>query len=83
MALIFPHFDYCSVLWMDCAENLREKVERTQNYGMRLECSIISKNDTKRILKKTIAMGAIRFTTTKVQITIGIPMSQWPGTSIS
>ena len=36
LALIIPHIDYCSVLWVDCAKSLRDKVERIQNYGMRL-----------------------------------------------
>ena len=37
LALIIPHIDHiCSVLWTDCAKSLRDKVERIQNYGMRL-----------------------------------------------
>ena len=35
-ALVLPHLDYCSVVWMECAQELRTKIERVQNYGMRL-----------------------------------------------
>ena len=35
-AIILPHLDYCSVVWYECAVSLRMKVERVQNYGMRL-----------------------------------------------
>ena len=31
MALIISHIGYCSLLWMDCAKSLRDKVERIQN----------------------------------------------------
>ena len=35
-ALVLPHLDYCSVVWQECSEGLRQKLERVQNYGMRL-----------------------------------------------
>ena len=35
-ALILPHVDYCCVLWMERRKELVEKVERIQNYAMRL-----------------------------------------------
>ena len=35
-ALVLPHLDYCSVVWMECAQELQTKIERVQNYGMRL-----------------------------------------------
>ena len=35
-ALILPHIDYCCVVWMDCGATLSHKIERLQNYGMRL-----------------------------------------------
>ena len=35
-ALVLPHMDYCSVLWQECSRELRQKLERVQNYGMRL-----------------------------------------------
>ena len=36
-ALVLPHLDYCSVVWQECTKDLqRKKVERIQNYGMRL-----------------------------------------------
>ena len=35
-AIILPHLDYCSVVWQECSITLRKKVERIQNYGMRI-----------------------------------------------
>lgn len=35
-ALVLPHLDYCSVVWQECSEQLRRRVEGIQNYGMRL-----------------------------------------------
>ena len=35
-ALVLPHMDYCSVVWQECSRQLRQKLERVQNYGMRL-----------------------------------------------
>ncbi len=35
-ALVLPHVDYCSVVWQECGKVLQQKVERIQNYGMRL-----------------------------------------------
>ena len=35
-AMVLPHLDYCSVVWQECTMELRKKVERIQNYGMRL-----------------------------------------------
>ena len=35
-ALVLPHMDYCSVVWQKCSRELRRKLERVQNYGIRL-----------------------------------------------
>ena len=35
-ALVRPHLDYCSVVWQECLAELQPKLERVQNYGMRL-----------------------------------------------
>ena len=35
-ALVLPHLDYCSVVWQECIKDLRMKIERVQNYGMRI-----------------------------------------------
>jgi len=35
-ALVLPHMDYCSVVWQNCSRELRRKLERVQNYGIRL-----------------------------------------------
>ena len=38
-ALVLPHLDYCCVLWQECGIQLQKRVERIQNYAMRLICS--------------------------------------------
>ena len=38
-ALVLPHLDYCCVVWQDCGKVLQQKLERIQNYGMRLICA--------------------------------------------
>ena len=38
-ALALPHLDYCCVLWQECRIQLQQRVERIQNYAMRLICS--------------------------------------------
>ena len=35
-ALVLPYLDYCCVLWQECGKELQQKLERVQNYGMRL-----------------------------------------------
>ena len=37
--LVLPHLDYCCVVWQECAKTLQQKVEKVQNYAMRLICS--------------------------------------------
>ena len=34
--LVLPHLDYCSVVWQECSKELGKKVERVQNYRMKL-----------------------------------------------
>ena len=38
-ALVLPHLDYCCVVWQECGKVLQQKLERIQNYGMRLVCA--------------------------------------------
>jgi len=38
-ALVLPTLDYCCVVWQECGKLLQQRVERIQNYGMRLICS--------------------------------------------
>ena len=33
-ALVLPYLDYCSVVWQECSQCLRQKLEGVQNYGM-------------------------------------------------
>ena len=35
-ALVLPHLDYCSIVWQECSREFRQRLERVQNYGMRL-----------------------------------------------
>ena len=35
-ALVLPHLDYCSCVWSACGTNLQVKLERIQNYAMRM-----------------------------------------------
>lgn len=35
-ALLLPHFDYCSVVWMECSKNLIQQLESLQNNAMRI-----------------------------------------------
>ena len=35
-ALVQPHLDYCCVVWNECSKVLQRKLDRIQNYGMRL-----------------------------------------------
>ena len=36
---MLPTLDYCCVVWQECGKLLQQRVERIQNYGMRLICS--------------------------------------------
>ena len=33
---MFPHIDYCCVIWHDCGATLAQGIERIQSYGMRV-----------------------------------------------
>ena len=35
-ALVQPHLDYCSVVWQECSLELKLRLDRIQNHGMRL-----------------------------------------------
>ena len=35
-ATVLPHLDYCSVVWQECTQDMRKRLERVQNYGMRI-----------------------------------------------
>ena len=35
-ALVLSHLDYCCVLWQECRIQLQKRVERIQNYAVRL-----------------------------------------------
>ena len=35
-SLVLPHLDYCCLVWQECSKELTNKLERIQNYGMRI-----------------------------------------------
>ena len=35
-AFVLPHLDYCSVVWNSCGATLGKRIERVQNYALRL-----------------------------------------------
>ena len=35
-SLVLPHLDYCCLVWQECSKELVNKLERIQNYGMRI-----------------------------------------------
>jgi len=35
-ALVLPHLDYCCVVWHECGATQSQRIERLQNYGMRV-----------------------------------------------
>ena len=45
LAIVLPHLDYCSVVWHSCGTTLSDRVERIQNYAMRM---ILQKPPTTR-----------------------------------
>ena len=38
-AIVLPHLDYCSTVWLECSRKLRLELERIQNYSMRIVLS--------------------------------------------
>ena len=38
-AIVLPHLDYCSTVWLECLRKLCLELERIQNYGMRIVLS--------------------------------------------
>ena len=59
-ALIMPHFDNCSVLWQDCLVKLQQKLQRVQNYGMRLILSQPPRTLSEELLRKLIWVPLVR-----------------------
>ena len=35
-ALVLPYLDYCSIVWQECSKEQVQRLERVQNYGMRI-----------------------------------------------
>ena len=36
LAFVLPHLDYCSVVWNSCGATLAKRIERVQNYALRM-----------------------------------------------
>ena len=34
--LVLPYLDYCSIVWQECSKEQVQRLERVQNYGMRI-----------------------------------------------
>ena len=51
-ALVLSHMDYCSVIWQKCSRELRQKLERVQNYGMRLILSQPPRTHSEKMRRK-------------------------------
>ena len=35
-SLVLPYFDYCSLVWNNCSQTLKDKVQRLQNRAARV-----------------------------------------------
>ena len=35
-SLVLPHLDYCCLVWQECSKELVNRLEKIQNYGMRI-----------------------------------------------
>ena len=48
-SFVIPHLDYCSVVWHNCGVILTSRVERIQNYALRVILKKPPRNDTKEM----------------------------------
>ena len=56
-ALVLPHLDnYCSVVWQECTKGLTMKLERVQNYGIRVILYFHSHPEQSGQLRKRLIM---------------------------
>ena len=39
-AVVLPHLDYCSVVWANCTKKFQTRLEKLQNYGMRVKLQV-------------------------------------------
>ena len=46
--LVQSHFDYCSVVWGNCAKTLSDKLQRLQNRAVR----VLTNTDANKLLKE-------------------------------
>ena len=51
-AFVLPHLDYCFALWHECSKELQCRVDRIQNYGMRLIFSKPPRTPSERLRQK-------------------------------
>ncbi len=58
-AFILPHLDYCSVVWNSCGQGLSDRVERIQNYALRM---ILRKPPltSSKLLQQTLGWTTLR-----------------------
>ena len=52
--------DYCSDVWQECSQCLRQKLERVQNYGMRIILSRPPRTHSDDLCKELAELDNIR-----------------------
>ncbi len=55
-ALVLPHLDYCSCVWSACGANSQLRLERVQNYAMRLIMSAKPRAPSAELIRTHTAM---------------------------
>ena len=51
-ALVLPHLDFCSSVWHHCGETLTGRIEKIQNYAMRLITSSPPRTSSDELCEK-------------------------------
>ena len=50
--LVLPHFDYCSLVWHNCSQMLKSKIQRLQNRAARVKTGDTHDTRSKDVLSK-------------------------------
>ena len=51
-ALVLPHFDYCSIVWVNCCKTLSERLQKLQNLAARILTSSSYDADARYLLQQ-------------------------------
>ena len=65
--LVQSHFDYCSVVWGNCAKTLSDKLQKLQNRAVRVLTHSSYDTDANRLLTCRIRLGQFRNSTSKTK----------------